>query len=372
MNLGVVAIDDTQVPDYLYPLESNQCIDEVNKFDQDNALTIQQESRNVSRLNGGEFMGTSNERYFVNYYPNWIKSSMSHHPGALSSIPSVGTVATAVLARSNPSKPYVSVPNFLYELKDLPGMIRDIGRLRLQARNLGSAGLQGIHPKVAANHYLAYQMGWKPLISDLRRLLDFQAKVDKKLHELENLYNKGGLQRRVRSPEWEAQSGSRTRQSSTAIISISAEEQVLTKVERWGTVRWYPANRPDSRYSSKELAALARRLTFGLNGISAKQVWDAIPWTWLIGWFSNVDEFLQAHSNTIPLVHSTPCIMTKQSTTFDWSRRDVKFHITGGEGRGFYTTKSRVISSGSLSATIPFLNGRQLSILSALIIQRKR
>lgn len=44
----------------------------------------------------------------------------------------------------------------------------------------------------------------------------------------------------------------------------------------------------------------------------------------------------------------------------------------GGTGDAAYETKTRVINGGTLSASIPFLNARQLSILGALIIQRKR
>jgi len=120
------------------------------------------------------------------------------------------------------------------------------------------------------------------------------------------------------------------------------------------------------------MAKLARDLTFGMNAITAKQIWDAIPWTWLIGWFSNADEFLQAHSNAIPLVHSTPCIMTHAITKTSWIRTDTNTVYEGGYGDAAYETKTRVMNGGTLSASIPFLNGRQLSILAALAIQRKR
>jgi hypothetical protein len=372
---GSIIANVTDAPNSTYPAVSHKCTDEVNRRSSDNPLTIIHESRNWIPLNGVRDQGPGSIRKYTEYYPTWAKTSIAHEDmSAL--IPSVGAVALATIARSNPSRPYISVPNFLFELKDLPGMIRDLGRLRIQGRNILNSGPQRIHPKLAANHYLSYTMGWAPLISDLRKLLSFQSQVDKKMRELENLYNNGGIQRRVRLPDWKA---SKTLSNSSVTIEsqlgilFHAKQEKVTTIERWGTVRWSPSSRPLGTYSRLKLQQLARDLTFGMKGISAKQVWDAIPWTWLVGWFTNVDDFLQAHDNRIPLTHSLPCVMTRTSTRDEYIRFPGEHpEFTGGQGVTLLETKSRVISAGSLSASIPFLTGRQFSILGALAIQRKR
>lgn len=256
-------------------------------------------------------------------------------------------------------------------------MIRDIGNLKRQLGRGRAGGGPRLTPKNTASHYLAYQMGWAPLISDLRKLLTFQADVDKKLRELKNLYDGDGLQRRVRLKDWKATTSVTAFSNFPLDSSISSTARVnvvrYSTIERWGTVRWFPSALPDPRFSSKQLGSLARKLTYGINGISAKQVWDAIPWTWLIGWFSNADDFLQAHSNTIPLTHSTPCVMTKIETKTEWTRSDPQPHwAKGGYGSAGLSSKERTTSAGTLSATLPFLNRRQISILGALAIQRKR
>lgn len=359
-----------------YWRERHECVDEVNKRDKDNPLQIKHTGRLFVPLNGTWQANSSVRVEFREYLPESMKISLSHAMVMTDLIPSVGTVATSVIAKSNPSKPVVSVPNFLYELKDLPGMIRDIGHLKIQLRNLGRKGFQRIHAKNSANHLLAYQMGWAPLLSDLRKLLSFQSDVDKKMRELRQLYTKGGIQRRVRSQQWKAN------HDDVVFSSVPCDSAITTtirhrvtrtsSIERWGTVRWIPTDLPSPDFSSKDLAKLARDLTFGMRGLQAKQAWDAIPWTWLIGWFSNVDEFIQARSNAIPLAHSTPCIMTSIYTKYSWVRLDAINQIEGGTGDASLSEKYRTTSSGSLSASIPFLNARQLSIIGALFIQRKR
>jgi len=367
----------TDLEKSIYPYESHKCIDEVNKRDNDNPLTITFEGRLFVPLNGRVDTSPTSYYEFVDWVPKNMAVSLGHGLAVPSMIPSVGTVATSVLARSNPSRPSLSLPNFLYELKDLPGMIRDIGNLKRQAHNIRMKGVSvGTNSTNAANHLLSYQMGWRPLISDLRKLVDFQSQVDKKMRELQNLYSNGGLQRRVRSPEWQASAdeilhSSQTAQSSIT-TSITHRVSRFTMIERWGTVRWIPTALPDPRFSSKKMAKLARDLTFGLHGLHPKQVWDAIPWTWLVGWFTNADEYIQAHNNSIPLRHSVPCIMTRTISKYSWVRTDSNTSILGGNGDAGYSTKERVINGGTLSASIPFLNGRQLSILGALAIQRRR
>lgn len=372
---GSLVVDELQAPSTQYAARSSTCTDEVNRRDKDNPLTIAHSGRDWTPLNG--FRQTSANGYikYQNAYPTWTYKNVSHE-AITTFIPSVSSVALATIARSNPSRPYISVPNFLFELKDLPGMIRDLGRLRIQGRNILTRGPQRIHPKLIANHYLSYQMGWKPLISDLQKLLSFQSLVDKKMRELENLYRNGGIQRRVRLPDWKYEYSEQDNSvlvESQAGVLIRCKRLKTSMIERWGTVRWYPTSLPDPRFSQADLQRLARDLTFGMKGISAKQVWDAIPWTWLVGWFTNVDDFLQAHDNRIPLKHSEPCVMTHRLTRDQFTRvPGQNLDFTGGEGVTWYETKERTTSSGSLAASIPFLNGRQFSILSALAIQRKR
>jgi hypothetical protein len=301
-----------------------------------------------------------------------------------------GVVATRTKALSNPSRAYVSIPNFLFELKDLPGMIRDIGKLKLIGRRARSLPHwqrgKPLTAKDAANLQLSYQMGWQPLISDLRRMLDFQQKVDRRINDLENLFVRNRGLRRVVGKEraesarrrgapgmWKSTvntSSTSTVESNLGII-LSCRVEKTTSMEKWGSVRWTSTALPGTRYSNRQLRILARSLVFGLNH-NPKALWDAIPWSWLVDWFTNVGDFLEANTNVIPVQCSNVCVMTHTRTEEVWSRTNFELEVHGGYGTKILETKKRSLNAGTLSATFPFISGRQFSILGALAIQRMK
>jgi len=388
-NNGIVNDDTTTA---WTPYSSHTCVDDTG-FGVDHALTITHVDKSGLVPITGDFTSGLWRYKYTNWYADYHRSIALSHLSL--SPPSDGSLATTVRARSNPSKPYISVPNFLYELKDLPGMIRDIGYLKLAAqRLLSKEHLRRLQldksARGLANQQLSVQMGWQPLISDLAKLVDFQARVDRKVVELDTLFNKnGGLHRTVgRNPDAYRKPGSRQRASlwsnsatstSGTITIDSAIGQLIQAVafthssaESWGSIRWNATSLPKTHYSNKELTRRARNIVLGLN-LTPAQIWNAIPWTWLVGWFTNIDEYLGAHTNVIPVSCSNVCIMRRTRTTVSYSRVGGGIAtFVGGTGTTIYETKSRSVTSGSLSASFPFLSGRQLSILGALAIQRIR
>jgi hypothetical protein len=224
-----------------------------------------------------------------------------------------------------------------------------------------------------ANHNLAAQMGWKPLVSDIQKLSIFQLKVEQRLRDLDALFRKGGYTRRVRSSNWTSSVS-----NGPTIVTVESnlgdfidcEKSSVTTVERWGSCRWFPANQDYNLKTTKEMTRYVHSLILGLNA-QPERLWDAIPWTWMIDWFSNVGDYMAANANTVPAYSSTPCVMTRTKTVTTWRRVDgFKFIYTGGEGTSVYETLSRTIHPGFLSASLPHLKASQLSILGSLAIQR--
>ncbi|UJQ85155.1 MAG: putative maturation protein [Alehxovirus pseudonemorisadaptatum] len=347
-------------------LSRDYCEDDVG-YPVDHVLTItHRDSSNITPLEGylQGSPGSSTWRRYSNFRPSYFDASDLTHL-SLPAQPSASSLATKVLARTNPSKPTVSIFNFLYELKDLPGMIKEIGDIRLGLK-------KGRRLRYANSAYLSTVMGWVPLFSDLQKLVHFQDSVDRKMNELERLYANGGLKRRISKNLDEASAES----TSTVIVESSLSTLIQCKVQKfstrrsWATVRWVPTHRPSLEYSQKELRQLARNLVFGLN-FSPKYVWDTLPWSWMVDWFTNVGDYLGSYSNAVPASASAVNIMTHTVTKISYSRVDgFRIQVPGAEGASTFETKSRVQSGAALSADLPFLNRRQLSILGALAIQR--
>jgi len=375
---GTVIADSVQPA--ASPWVQHTCVD-TSGYGPDHNLNITHIDLSGVQPLTGEIIGVNRVDRWENNYP----TGSSSVPGFGLTPPgfaSVAEVATATISRSNPTRPYVSVPNFLFELKDLPGMIRDIGRLKLYGKG-ESGGPIGHAPsaKDAANHYLSGVMGWAPLISDLRKLTNFQEKVNNRVTDLDNLFNgNGGLHRSVgKANPKTGKPGSwvfQTNKVSSVFIdtlgpslTVKAEESILW--ERWGTVRWMSTALPSYHLSRKQMDQKARNLVLGLN-VNPKAIWDAVPWSWMIDWYANMGEYLGTYHNALPCAPSVVCVMTHKKAEIAWTRSDqYVLQVHGGYGSRITETKDRSVVSGpSLTATIPFLSGRHFSILGALALQR--
>lgn len=251
-------------------------------------------------------------------------------------------------------------------------MIRNMKSILPVLRNLKyrhSAALSGV-----ASQYLGYEFGWKPLISDLSQLLQFQAQVDRRILELNRLYSSKGLKRRLNLYDDVATAEeTRTVESASGVV-FPRKIFSLTRRRMWGTTRWVPTVVPRD-IGHQSLGRTARRLVHGLhhNGIDAVQAWNALPFSWLADWFGNFGDWLAAHRNIVPAAPSPCNIMTLTETYVVYERTDsYKDIFVGGHGRRVLRTKERAQSSGSLSVHLPLASARQLGILSALNLQRKR
>lgn len=336
----------------------------------DHPLTItERDNRGFLPLTGHLDQGGGS---FVDYQ-NWLPSGFTNVLHESVSIPSVGVRATTLRARTNPSREEVSIPNFLYEMKDLPKMIRNLKDLAPLIRNLrhrNDAALSAI-----ASQYLGYEFGWKPLISDISQLLQFQTQVDRRILELNRLYSGTGLKRRLHLlTESTSTTQSIVAESSLGVF-IRAKKHKVTRVNSWGTIRWRPTAVPRD-IGHQALGRQARRLVHGIDhyGVDASQAWNALPFSWLADWFGNFGEWLAAHRNDVPAAPTGPCNIMTQTDTYEfWERTDLLTEsIKGASGMRILRTKERAQSTGTLAASLPLATARQFSILAALNLQRKK
>jgi len=198
--------------------------------------------------------------------------------------------------KARPAQPNFEGLNAFYELKDLPGMLRD--RFR--------PIIDGFVP-TAGKLFLAEQFGWKPLLRDVR---DFY---------VAHLALKNSLEQVIRDEGKEVRRSARLKtntftnvgsvyQSYGAFSPTFVTQMYASQPEFFDTYTytedvwlkgafkyWLPgsANRLDWKWRSWMLARM-----YGANP-TPYRVYKAIPWTWLIDWFSNVGNVIGAMSSNV-------------------------------------------------------------------------
>lgn len=193
--------------------------------------------------------------------------------------------AAAAYNKMKPTKPLFSYLNSTYELKDLPGMLRQ----RLHKNGLKNIG----------SYYLALKFGWEQLFKDIARMCTLQQRAQKKLAWL--------IQHNGKPVKCHANMvDTRTDYGQSSGSSYGAFQPVLPtqfyhsvptyrnieystdKVWAKGTFRfWLPEGPRDIEWTRKMLSALD-----GSSFPSPSQVYNAIPWTWLIDWFANYGDVI--------------------------------------------------------------------------------
>ncbi|UJQ85230.1 MAG: putative maturation protein [Alehxovirus infecundadaptatum] len=333
--------------------------DEGHGKGQENPLHLDQFRGKIQPFNG-----TANGLYTQRCdYVNCLHGAFEQwHPDHLDiTAPlSDGEYATQLLARTNPNRYALNGPVSVLELRDLPRMVKLAGDSIL---------------KNAAGGYLSWQFGWKPLLSDLRKLLDFNHLVDKKVGELEALSKAGGLHRKRTFGPGRGNSLVERDTHTDNILCLDffgvrcfLDYRRTTHLEKWGTTKWYPLFPLPKDAASKR--RLAKQIVFGLE-LSPANIWEAMPWSWLIDWYSNVGDYLSIYNNVVLVTHTPVCIMTRSTTQATFARTDHVTEIDGGNGSWTYQTKIRSIVSPTLNfGAPPFLTDRQLSILGSLAILR--
>ena len=371
----------TQDTNLFQDVYSSVCTDTVGNWDHDNGLDIDRMEYHTYQLNG---LNQSQNRLYTNWTPQGIALAAISHIND-SSLPSLTNATNNALARSNPSKPVIDAPRSILELKDIPETIRqaasvvlDFRRGRLNPRSARNAWNALRH---GAGAYVGYEFGIRPIVSDVNRLLKFQESWDRRFHELKRLYSTGGLRKtgRIYSSTKSDGDSSKAIESVSSLV-INARQERITTREMWYSARWKPdwprLNQSWAQHVSPNDAAIRRQAYQAITGANLNPVviYDLIPWSWLGDWFTNFHDMLASNSYSVPAVCDSVCIMTHTKTVVSWRQLN-EIQLAGTQGGLAYALrehKERAVGSGSNypTATIPTLNGWQLSILGALGVSR--
>jgi hypothetical protein len=271
---------------------------------------------------------------------------------------------TKALANLNPNAPAVDLPLFFFEFKDFPRMLRNLGDILARRRK----------PTLPGESYLAYSYGWEPLFRDSMTLFALAKGIQDRMAYLARM-----------------ESGTRVRRSlgkGTVLNAVAVGggtygddfrgTLITADVTTSETYKaWFTANGrllDPLPPSSEARFDLAVKLLLGLDlsrtrPTSASTLWNALPWSFLIDYFANIGDYLQAYRGVIRYDVSRMCVMVRQES--ESFLTNVKLYpgcsYTGGNAktvvkwRGVYAYPVPIVTAD------PFLSARQALNIGALI-----
>lgn len=185
--------------------------------------------------------------------------------------------------RLNPSRPYIDAPLALFELRDVPKML---------------TSLRNLFKENPAGTYLGLEFGVKPMVKDLRKLLQHGKEIEKRLRTIHRMASGKSITRSSKKfPHIETKT-----EVYPVTFTFAGRSYEIEIEETWTESRWVVLhykydqliipNLPEDQY------ALAERVTRGLS-VNGSFLWNAFPWSWMIDWVSSLGDAIDAARNSI-------------------------------------------------------------------------
>jgi hypothetical protein len=323
----------------------------------------QRESPNGLYLEKFDLVKGTISGHFYSDDPIFEDYPYSGQPGpghqGLPALPSATTAITQVMAKSNPSRPTVSLPNEIAELKELPKNI-------LEALN-GARKRAPPRSSRNENHVAWFNFGVLPIVGDIMHLLAFSKELDARMKVLERLHSKGSS-RGYTVIATDVIGSSVHEDYQTFFVQINGTTYRTTKRKAWATCLWLPdvpLGISPNNQNYRDQAALA------IHGWQAdpysilSDAWEFMPWSWFLDYFGNVGDYLNSQRNSVGAHATNGCYMVHTVTD---TRHDV---VQGRDflrqsAHGVYDTKERIANPASLDAHLPFLSAGQLLTLAGI------
>ena len=294
-------------------------------------------------------------------HENWTVTPWQIHDSVAGPKFSTSTLAAKALANANPNTPEIDLPVSILELRELPSLLRDAGSIalrQLSARNVSKASAKAI---------IMGEFGIQPVIRDVLTLMDFAEKVAARERYLMRLNSAEPIRikRTIAKQSWD------TSVTKTHTPGYVIRLQYLTTSTYWYTIRGHLT----VLLSQRDIETAAFRAVLGTGPPSVSSLWQLLPWSWLIDWFSTLGDLLAAYRTGIPFTWSNVNIMCrteyKVRGTFTGYTGTIKADMANPEGFCVHKTRTPVpIVWPYPSWKIPYLSGNQLSILGSLLILR--
>lgn len=227
--------------------------------------------------------------------------------------PSDLDLATSALSHSNPNKSDMSLPNSLIELRELPSLVRSSGEIAIDIIK------KQVSRRTIASANLSLQFGILPMVSDALTLARAASAVNRRLQNMQNLNKHGSINKKKMLGIYK-ESGSWLNFFETNRTYLAGDTNYDVTAEVWGISKWAlnPASTSSPLYSNHSDYATnminemtngrygverinAFRHSIGLMSYTLSDLWNILPWSWLVDYFANLGEVIDANDNSLGL-----------------------------------------------------------------------
>lgn len=296
--------------------------------------------------------------------------------------------------RARPGNPTAGIANSLAELAS-----EGIPNLPLWCFRRLSSFRDGF--RKGGSEWLNLQFGWLPLVSDIKDMYKTYRNIDRQLADLVRQNGKGIHRRR------EIKNETKTTVVTDRLDTLPFQGWLGVKPPNFamsGTTRWTETTESSERIwfagrfryyipdiGSSQWTKRATRALYGAN-ITPEVLWNALPWSWLIDYFTNVGDVMSnMSSNAVDnltadyafIMRETSSITTVSSTT-TWlgmtqptnNQPNESWSTGPGQASSSYVKLNRTMKSRGVASPYGFgvaydgLSNHQYGILAALGISR--
>jgi hypothetical protein len=254
----------------------------------------------------GEVLDKQNfRRYETSYLGPLLPMApnlMAFPSSAYSSDHDLNELGTVAISRCSPSNPTADTSVFLKETlsEGIPHLFID----NLRRLRDGSMSRR----RSLADAYLNLEFGWLPFVSDFQQSVEAILKADDIMRQYER--DSGKLVRRsYYFPVVEETTSNEVRSNVSPWLSplssgltentLLNKGRVIRTERTWqqtwfkGAFQYYVPS--DYRFTSRDGIANAVIRARKVNGLALTPdvVWNSMPWSWMVDWFSNTSEVLQ-------------------------------------------------------------------------------
>jgi len=309
-------------------------------------------------------------------YLSFVDREVTRH---LSSMPKLNLLPSSLdglgatgWKRTRPGNSAANAAVLLGEMRRLPTLpLQQLQKLK-NFRSLGS-------------EYLNVEFGWKPFVSDVRKMFETYQSIDRRLAQLVR-DNGRGVRRNANLGTTETTTTDITPSGFLLTPTYpsfggTGHSMSRTRVKTVTTRTWYVARYryyiPD--VGTSQWTRRATRALYGAN-VTPDVLYELLPWSWLVDYFSNVGDVIS---------NMSPNAVDKLTADYAYVMRSTEERLTWTVSGSVWTPTNRLsfnltgnnsVSSKLRQVATPFgfgikwdgLSASQLGILTALGISRSR